>query len=234
VSDTSRATKLAARPVAFGWALLLVGPLAASTGGVPPGVGFSLYVLGGGVAALSGLVGGWLLRRAAAPARGILVIGVLGLLPVLVPALLAAGAPPINDITTDPSDPPTLLAGRALEGAGLSMTYDPSFAPITREAYPDLAPLHLDLPASWVVDRAARCLETLGGAQVIRDPEGGGVQATFVTTIFRFRDDVAVRVRPAGDGARADVRSRSRVGKGDMGANAARVRAITSCLSAGV
>jgi len=41
---------------------------------------------------------------------------------------------------------------------------------------------------------------------------------------LRFRDDITIRVRPAASGSRVDVRSRSRVGRDDLGANAARIR----------
>ena len=41
-----------------------------------------------------------------------------------------------------------------------------------------------------------------------------------------FRDDVALRVRPDGDGARIDVRSASRYGRHDFGTNAARIRSL--------
>jgi uncharacterized protein (DUF1499 family) len=57
------------------------------------------------------------------------------------------------------------------------------------------------------------------------DPAGGTLLARETSTIFRFVDDVVVRVRPAaGGGSIVDVRSKSRVGRGDIGANAARIR----------
>jgi len=52
-------------------------------------------------------------------------------------------------------------------------------------------------------------------------------------TVFHFVDDLVIRVRPDGGGSRVDVRSRSRVGVGDMGANAKRVLAYTAALQAG-
>ena len=43
--------------------------------------------------------------------------------------------------------------------------------------------------------------------------------------LFHFQDDIVVRVRPGADGGSlVDMRSKSRVGQGDMGANAARIR----------
>jgi uncharacterized protein (DUF1499 family) len=51
----------------------------------------------------------------------------------------------------------------------------------------------------------------------------GRLEAISVSRVFRFIDDVVVRVRPEGSGSRIDMRSKSRVGKGDLGANAARI-----------
>ena len=58
------------------------------------------------------------------------------------------------------------------------------------------------------------------------------VEAYDVTAVFQFVDDVVIRVRPAGDGSVVDLRSNSRVGGGDLGANAARIRAFREKLSA--
>jgi Protein of unknown function (DUF1499) len=52
----------------------------------------------------------------------------------------------------------------------------------------------------------------------------GYIEAIARTPILGFRDDVVVRVRPTGDGARIDVRSASRYGRHDFGTNANRVR----------
>ena len=44
--------------------------------------------------------------------------------------------------------------------------------------------------------------------------------------LFRFVDDIVVRIRTAPGGSIVDVRSTSRVGESDLGANAARIRAF--------
>src|SRR6202030_4783468 len=54
----------------------------------------------------------------------------------------------------------------------------------------------------------------------------GLIEAIARTPILGFRDDVAVRVRATHEGARIDVRSASRYGRHDLGANAARVRSL--------
>jgi len=52
----------------------------------------------------------------------------------------------------------------------------------------------------------------------------GWTDASETTAVFRFVDDVTIRVSPSADGALIDVRSKSRDGRGDLGANAARIR----------
>jgi uncharacterized protein (DUF1499 family) len=61
------------------------------------------------------------------------------------------------------------------------------------------------------------------------------VEATDRTRWFGFYDDVVVRVTPAADGgaSRVDVRSLSRVGGSDAGANARRIRTFLTRLRSG-
>jgi hypothetical protein len=56
-------------------------------------------------------------------------------------------------------------------------------------------------------------------------PEGR-IEAVARTPIMGFRDDVAIRIRPEDDGARIDMRSASRYGRHDLGANASRIRGL--------
>jgi uncharacterized protein (DUF1499 family) len=58
------------------------------------------------------------------------------------------------------------------------------------------------------------------------DPENGRIEASVRSFWFGFVDDVVVQVSPAEGGSRIDVRSTSRVGVSDLGANAKRVRAF--------
>jgi uncharacterized protein (DUF1499 family) len=62
------------------------------------------------------------------------------------------------------------------------------------------------------------------------DPASGTVEAMETSRIFRFVDDVVVRVRPTDHGSVVDVRSKSRDGKSDLGANAARIRRLRDAL----
>ncbi|MDB5468524.1 MAG: fatty-acyl-CoA synthase, partial [Caulobacter sp.] len=77
--------------------------------------------------------------------------------------------------------------------------------------------------------RAAMAAQGL--AVVTDDPRAGRLEATATSLIYRFKDDVAVRVRPQGVGSRIDIRSISRVGNGDMGANCRRIERLTAALN---
>ena len=80
-----------------------------------------------------------------------------------------------------------------------------------------------------ICELARRGQRVLGLEQFTVPHELGSSAGT--TRIFRFVDDVVVRVRPAeGGGAIVDVRSKSRDGRGDLGANAARIRAFAEKL----
>ena len=58
----------------------------------------------------------------------------------------------------------------------------------------------------------------------VTDAGAGTIQAEARTRLWRFTDDVAIRIFLDGNGlTRVDLRSSSRVGRADLGANARRV-----------
>ena len=59
-----------------------------------------------------------------------------------------------------------------------------------------------------------------------RDRNVGVIEAVDTTSIMAFKDDVVIRVRSNTRGTLLDLRSVSRVGIGDIGANARRIRAF--------
>jgi uncharacterized protein (DUF1499 family) len=146
----------------------------------------------------------------------------------------ARGLPPIHDVTTDPDDPPEFVAVAARRpGARNPVEYGgPAVAAQQRRAFPDLVPLDLAVPPerAWAaVEAAARAL---GWEIVAAMPAEGRLEATATTPWFGFKDDVVVRVRARDGGSRIDVRSLSRIGVGDLGVNAARIRAFRERLQA--
>ncbi|MDO9337739.1 MAG: long-chain-fatty-acid--CoA ligase [Caulobacter sp.] len=66
---------------------------------------------------------------------------------------------------------------------------------------------------------------------VTDDVRAGRLEATATSLLYRFKDDVAVRVRAQGVGSRIDIRSISRVGATDMGANCRRIGRLTAALN---
>ncbi|HXZ47662.1 MAG TPA: DUF1499 domain-containing protein [Usitatibacter sp.] len=145
----------------------------------------------------------------------------------------AKRVPPIHDITTDPGDPPRFVAllGTRLASPNGAAYGGPAVAARQRAAYPDIKPLDLPAPPAQTMRRALEVARAMGWDIVASDPAEGRIEATARTTWFGFRDDVVVRIRPRDGGSRVDVRSDSRVGVSDIGANAARVREFLARLA---
>ena len=155
-----------------------------------------------------------------------------GLGPLFV-VLSALGLPAIHDITTDLEDPPRFDAVVPLRAATAnSLEYGgPDVAAAQRAAYPDIKTLVLGHSPARVVELARETAEAMGWEIVAVDTDAGRVEATDTTSWFGFKDDIVVRVGLATGGARVDVRSVSRVGVGDLGANAGRIHKFLGRLS---
>lgn len=136
--------------------------------------------------------------------------------------------PPINDITTDLDNPPLfdkILPLRA--GAPVPAAYHgPETAEAQRRGYPDLKALVLSVPPAAAFARALDIASQTGWDLVSVEPAAGRIEAVATTPWFGFKDDVVIRVTADAAGSRIDVRSVSRVGRGDLGVNARRIRAF--------
>jgi uncharacterized protein (DUF1499 family) len=153
----------------------------------------------------------------------------VGLLLVVIPwqwQARARSVPPIHDITTDTENPPAFVSVAPLRAdAPNSMEYGgPEVAAHQRAAYPDIRPLVLDLPMATAFDRALEAVEEMDWQLVAADSTEGRIEATDQTFWFGFKDDIVIRLAPIGARTVVDVRSLSRVGGGDAGTNARRVR----------
>jgi uncharacterized protein (DUF1499 family) len=148
----------------------------------------------------------------------------------------ARSVPPIHDITTDTANPPVFVALLPLRGqAPNSADYGgPAVAAQQKRGYPDIAPAIFRLAPQEVFAQAERTAREIGWNIVAAVPSEGRLEATDRTFWFGFTDDVVVRVQPVGGSTRVDVRSVSRVGRSDIGANARRIRAFLHKLSANV
>ncbi len=136
--------------------------------------------------------------------------------------------PRLHDITTDTVDPPTFVSLLSRRGSRVSPPeYDgPEAAAQQRRAYPDIQPLVLHVPVPRAFDAAVAAAGKMGWEIVASDRDAGRIEAIATTRLLRFKDDVVVRVRDEAGGVRIDVRSKSRVGAGDLGTNARRIRAF--------
>lgn len=153
------------------------------------------------------------------------------------PAWLAVQAvrlPRLNDVTTDLADPPAFSRSRrALELRAGRIPPDPgpSARAAQMQAYPGVEPLVLELQPVEVFQLVQKAAQQRGW-QVIETASPGGrtgigrLEAVDRSLLMRFPDDVTVRIRPVAAGARVDVRSASRLGAHDLGANARRVEAF--------
>jgi uncharacterized protein (DUF1499 family) len=183
-------------------------------------------------AVLVGLVGGWI-TRPGTHRRGFaltLAAAVIGAVAFGVPFVMlqsAKASPPIHDITTDTDNPPRFTAMIPLrQGSPNSAEYQgEAIARQQRTAYPDIRPATIAEPPDAAFRRALNAARDLGWQIVAAVPAQGRIEATDTTLWFGFKDDIVVRVAPTAGGSRIDVRSVSRLGEGDLGKNAARIRA---------
>ena len=132
--------------------------------------------------------------------------------------------PMINDITTTPEAPPAF--------SGAAGPYPPGNAAVQRCAYPDLAPLALAFLPGECFKRAAAAARAMPRWEVAaEDPGSGRIEAVATTLLLRYKDDIVIEVRPAPGGCAVHMRSKSRLGRGDFGANAKRIRAYLAALA---
>jgi uncharacterized protein (DUF1499 family) len=146
----------------------------------------------------------------------------------------ARSIPSINDITTDTANPPVFIAILPLRaGSRVSATYPgPATADVQRAGYPDIKPFIAPAAPAAAFEMALKTAREMGWEIVATDASSGRIEATATTPWFGFKDDVVVRVTRDGQGSRIDVRSLSRVGKGDLGANARRIRSYLAKMAA--
>ena len=158
--------------------------------------------------------------------------------------------PPIHDIATDIVDPPVpsarllalrtadeanpvvditapLTAHPAYQGPRFARFGDQSLGQVGHDAYPAVRTLETAVPPAAAFVAAREALRSMGWTVISEDEASGVIEATAETFWFGFKDDVIIRVSATADGtgSRIDVRSISRVGLSDLGANAKRIEA---------
>jgi uncharacterized protein (DUF1499 family) len=199
----------------LGGLLALVGYLIANSRGLTFDKSRTLLGIGAAV-----LVGGYLLSW------------VLG----------SRGIPTLHEISTDLDSPPAFVAVKPLRDAVPGTNPSDYVTELTgpggkinvpegqRKGYPDIQPLVLTSTPAETFAKAEAAVKSLGWDLVAAVPDEGRIEATDTTFFFGFKDDVVIRIRAEGTGSRVDVRSKSRVGLGDAGTNAKRVRKLLGML----
>lgn len=162
-----------------------------------------------------------------------------------------AAANPIHDVATDTSNPPVFSAEvmaeraqgesnpvhdyqmplgeiEAFEGSPPELTIQ-SHAQIINDIYADLAPLPLGgASKADGVAAVAAAMGSMGFVNIRQDAAEGRVEGVAETFWYGFKDDVVARV---GENE-IDFRSVSRVGRSDLGANAARIAELREKVAA--
>ncbi len=164
----------------------------------------------------------------------------IGLALLAYPAYLGYQAyklPMINDITTDPIDPPRFDVLARLRPRGTVEYAGLYAAELQRKAYPDIEPLSVSAAPKAAYDATMAIIQRRKWRVVVDRPpqpnrRDGVIEAVARTAIMGFRDDVAIRIRPDDDGSRIDVRSASRYGRHDFGGNASRIRSLLEDIEA--
>jgi len=167
----------------------------------------------------------------------------LGTVPLKMKAAFE-GNPFIHEVTTDFDNPPAIVAAADLprKNPAEYKGGDPvprredgqTVAEAQREAFPDIKPLIINRDMKTAADMANDVIKSMNMEVLAEGPAdnvaGGGwrIEAVATSFWFGFKDDFIVRLTPDEGGAtRIDIRSKSRVGGSDLGANAARVREFT-------
>ena len=172
---------------------------------------------------------------------------VVSLLAIMVPVLglghaskiraKAQNLPFIHDITTDTQNPPmfteAIMSERnQVEGVN-TVDYIGKMDPLGKElvsvlqskGYPDISSLVLSDSPDVAFGEAKSAAKTLGWDIKSENVDAGILEATETTFWYGFEDDIIIRIAPSeGGGSVVDIRSISRIGGSDIGANAARIR----------
>ncbi|WP_425408895.1 DUF1499 domain-containing protein [Hyphococcus sp.] len=155
---------------------------------------------------------------------------------------LATSNPFIHDITTDFDNPPPIIAGADEDrvnppeyvGDELVRNTDMTVAQAQREAFPELGPKTVNASLDETAEIVRNLIPSMN--MVILDEtltdEGWLIEAAYTSFWYGFVDDFVVRLSPEGSQTRVDVRSKSRVGGSDLGANAKRVQEFFDKLDA--
>ncbi|MFT5574022.1 MAG: hypothetical protein ACI9FR_002958 [Cryomorphaceae bacterium] len=138
--------------------------------------------------------------------------------------------PAIHNISTDTINPPQFQKIIELRGEGTNpLEYDASsLAEVQLKAYPEVQTLMTSDTPEQAHAKALSVVAELGWELVNDDVSKGIIEATETTALWAFKDDVVIRITQQGEQTAIDLRSVSRVGQSDIGANAKRIKKFLS------
>ena len=137
------------------------------------------------------------------------------------------GYPPIHDITTDTENPPEFDAIVPLRQDAPNppqYIHEDGPAETQKSFYPDVQTLNVSYGYDQAYDRALATAREMPWQIVGENRQEGRIEAYEKLPWFGFIDDVVIRVDTTETGSKIDIRSKSRIGKGDLGVNAERIR----------
>jgi uncharacterized protein (DUF1499 family) len=155
-------------------------------------------------------------------------------------AVQAIRLPILDDVSTDIDDPPAFSRSRKALAARNGATPEASSIAERlqqKKAYPAILPIMLDLDT----DEAYKAVLKIANAkhwQIVDQTSPGGrsgvghVDAVVRGLILGLPDDVTIRIRAQAGQTRVDMRSVSRIGRHDFGANAYRIKQFQQALEA--
>jgi len=181
-----------------------------------------------------------LLSRGRDTAWGALLLGLggVGLLGLVIKLSIAS---PLRDVTTDYQNPPQFKATSFLVKAPgsedlldssfhVDKSYDPGQSALQVKALPEIEPLAVKATADKTYPTVEKVMrQQFPQWKILRaDPKERHLEVEAESGLFRFIDDVVIEVRPGKDPADStvEIRSRSRVGQSDLGANGRRINDI--------
>lgn len=227
------------RIAVFSASLVVVGVVLHRLTAFPTKVAVNLFAVGGVggcLAILVGLIALAQIWHRGHGGAGKAAIGIV--LPLLmmawpltfVPAFMKL--PRIYDVTTDTATPPPFVALAKMRTGDANPARYPgeTFAQEQLKAYPDLRTYVLERGVEEAYDLVEEIVRKLKWKIASSDPptvkplKAGVLEATDLTPVLGFADDVVIRVDGSATRSRIDVRSSSRFGVADGGQNASRVR----------
>ena len=132
----------------------------------------------------------------------------------------------IHDVSTDTEDPPAFVALRDLRlQCRNGVEYSGG-----KQSHSDIEPQFFTQPRDKIFQAALAAANISQWHIAASNESDGRIEATATTPLLRFKDDLVIRIRSHESGTCLDIRSASRVGSSDFGANARRIRAYLAKL----